>query len=259
MGFQYTFRRTEKKYLLTPEQFQQISTALRYRMHEDSFGLHTISSIYYDTPDYLLIRTSLEHPAYKEKLRLRGYADTSLWFPEIKKKYKGVVYKRRIACKPEEWPCLLQGSEVVGQSEQIQRELRQMFFVYPQLAPRIYIGYDRMACVCNEDEELRITFDHRLRARTDELDLRLGDAGEPLLPDGSVVMEIKFPGSAPIWLARVLSECGIYPTSFSKYGTWYLRHVRGVMHEGTHQAAISSMKGEKNDVKQYFDVSHSFS
>ena len=48
---------------------------------------------------YRLIRASLEKPAYKEKLRLRSYGVTEPGgevFLELKKKYKGIVYKRRI-------------------------------------------------------------------------------------------------------------------------------------------------------------------
>ncbi len=227
MAVQYSFQRVEKKYLLGPEQYEEVRFRLRPWIHEDAFGLHTISSIYYDTPDYQLIRTSLEHPAYKEKLRLRGYRDTAECFPEIKKKYRGVVYKRRIACTPEAWTRFLQGVPVEGQSLQIQAELRQLLRAYPELAPRVYIGYDRIACEGNDDPELRLTFDHRLRARHDALDLSYGDAGRLLLPEGHVVMEVKFPGSAPLWLARLLNECRIYPTSFSKYGTWYLQNCRG--------------------------------
>lgn len=81
MELQYTFQRTEKKYLLTAEQFETMKERIRFRMHPDHFGRHTISSLYYDTPDFYLIRRSLEHPVYKEKLRLRGYTDTPLVFP----------------------------------------------------------------------------------------------------------------------------------------------------------------------------------
>ena len=34
-------------------------------------------------------------------------------------------------------------------------------------------------------------------------------------------MEIKIAGAMPLWLAEALSRCGIYPTSFSKYGKAY--------------------------------------
>ena len=40
-------------------------------------------------------------------------------------------------------------------------------------------------------------------------------------------MELKIPGAAPLWLARLLSENGIFSTSFSKYGTWYKQVILG--------------------------------
>lgn len=34
-------------------------------------------------------------------------------------------------------------------------------------------------------------------------------------------MEVKTAGSLPLWMARALSEQGLFKTSFSKYGTAY--------------------------------------
>ena len=59
-----------------------------------------------------------------------------------------------------------------------------------------------------EQPELRITFDTNLRFRTDELDLRLGSHGAPLLMPDEVLMELKIPGVCPMWLSRLLSETG---------------------------------------------------
>lgn len=99
MGYQTVFRRYEKKYLVTQEQYDRLAAVLAPRMERDRFSESTISNIYYDTPDFRLIRRSLDRPVYKEKLRLRTYrtphADTEA-FVEIKKKYDHVVYKRRI-------------------------------------------------------------------------------------------------------------------------------------------------------------------
>jgi len=44
-----------------------------------------------------------------------------------------------------------------------------------------------------------------------------------LLAPGMRLMELKFPGSMPLWLSRVLNEAEVFPTSFSKYGTAYLQ------------------------------------
>lgn len=69
-------------------------------MKKDAYGAYTICNIYYDTGDWRLIRKSLEKPVYKEKLRVRSYGvptgDDKV-FVELKKKYDGVVYKRRVA------------------------------------------------------------------------------------------------------------------------------------------------------------------
>lgn len=226
MEYQFTFQRTEKKYLLNAAQFITMKQLLNDRMQPDQFGRHTIISLYYDTPDHYLIRRSLEHPVYKEKLRLRSYTDTDLVFPEIKKKYKGIVYKRRIACTAQDWEHLrAEGTIIPGQSEQIQRELCQVLRCYPGLEPRVLIAYERTA-YAEISGDLRITFDEDPRAREDALTLNAGSHGAPLLAPGMVVMEIKFPGSAPLWLAQLLSENRIFPTSFSKYGRWYQQRCK---------------------------------
>ena len=71
--YQGTFKRYEKKYLVTQQQYNALAKAFAARMVPDRFAESTISNIYYDTPDFRLIRRSLDRPAYKEKLRLRTY------------------------------------------------------------------------------------------------------------------------------------------------------------------------------------------
>jgi len=54
--------------------------------------------IYYDTDSYRLIRRSIENPAYKEKLRIRSYAQAtpeSPVFVELKKKYQSYAVKEK--------------------------------------------------------------------------------------------------------------------------------------------------------------------
>ena len=105
MSDQMIFKRYEMKYLLSRTQYRQITEAFEGRMKPDIHGKSTILSLYFDTPDDLLIRRSLEKPLYKEKLRVRSYgiADTDTTvFVELKKKYQSVVYKRRIAMSEEE-------------------------------------------------------------------------------------------------------------------------------------------------------------
>ena len=94
------FNRYEKKYIIPESIYAEFIRRLSEKMTQDKYGLHTICNIYYDTPDYLLIRRSMEHHTYKEKLRLRSYGipdKNSVVFLEIKKKYRRIVNKRRVS------------------------------------------------------------------------------------------------------------------------------------------------------------------
>lgn len=219
---QSCFKRYEKKYLLTWRQYTAMLAGMSEHMRADRYSHYTICNIYYDTPDFRLIRDSLEKPVYKEKLRVRSYGTVTgadKVFVELKKKYDGVVYKRRVTMRCLEAVKWLRG----GRPEkpgQIQREI-DWFLNYWQPQPRVFIGYDREAYAGIENSELRITFDTNLRWRETEVDLRCGDHGTFLLPEDAILMEIKIPGTAPLWLAELLSENRIFSTSFSKYGTYY--------------------------------------
>lgn len=224
------FKRVEKKYLISEEQYQQLRERLEPYMNIDEYGLHTICNIYYDTDQYDLIRHSIEKPMYKEKLRVRSYgipnADSNV-FVEIKKKYNGVVYKRRISMKLNMVKPFVQGEGKHSDNSQIEKELKY-FIQFYQPMPKQFIAYDRIALYGKEDKEVRITFDQNIRSRDRDLNLEDGDYGEYLLEKGQYLMEIKIAGAMPIWLARILSELQIYPTSFSKYGNIYKKQYAGL-------------------------------
>lgn len=223
---QSCFKRYEKKYRLTPAQQRMIIEGMREHMTADEHAAYTICNIYYDTADWSLIRTSLEKPVYKEKLRIRSYGtptDGGKVFVELKKKYDGVVYKRRITAPAARAVPFLAGvgGDAYGQ---IGREI-QWFQSFHRAQPRVFIAYDRLAFAGKEEPELRITFDTNLRWRDTDLDLRCGDYGAPIDDADMVLMEIKIPGVCPLWLSRLLSEAEAYPASFSKYGACYKNHI----------------------------------
>ncbi len=240
---QSCFKRYEKKYMLTPEQYRAMLRGMAFHMRPDEHPRYTIGNVYYDTADYDLIRASLEKPAYKEKLRVRSYGvpgDDGLAFVEIKKKFDGVVYKRRVTVTAAEAANWLRGGRPPKESQpreevscsadsafmrsQIIREI-DWFLGFYHPTPAVYIAYDREAYAGVENSELRITFDRALRWRDTEVDLRAGDHGNPILRDDQILMEIKIPGAAPLWLARLLSENRIVSTYFSKYGAYYKQAV----------------------------------
>ena len=225
--YQYSFKRYEKKYMLDEQQYATLCLLLNGSMTADQYGLHTICNIYYDTSSYELIRTSIEKPLYKEKLRLRSYGvpkNGDMVFVEIKKKFEGIVYKRRIQLALDDARSYLASGNNPKESCQIMHEIDWFLKMYSP-APKIFIAYDRLALFGNDDENLRITFDCNIRFRESSLDLSKGSFGTPLLESGKIIMEIKIPGTMPLWLSRILSSLEIFPHSFSKYGTCYKNHI----------------------------------
>ncbi|WFR56651.1 polyphosphate polymerase domain-containing protein [Anaerocolumna sp. AGMB13025] len=222
--YQDTFKRYEKKYLLDYEKYELLRFKLGDYLEEDEFGQTTICNIYFDTPDYRLIQASLEKPVYKEKLRLRSYgvpSEMDTVFIELKKKYKGIVYKRRIKSELISAEHYLYDGETDKETSQINREIDWFLNFYPDIRPAMYIAYDRTALYGIEDNNLRITFDSNIIWREEELWLESGIFGASLLDQGVQLMEIKIPGAMPLWLAHLLNDLEIFPVSFSKYGKGY--------------------------------------
>lgn len=226
--YQTTFERFEIKYLLSPLSYRELRKRLIGKAEVDQYGLSTVCTIYFDTPDYRLIRNSLEKPVYKEKLRLRSYGTPGMDSPvflELKKKYQGIVYKRRETMDLSQAEAYLYRHRSLNHDSQVLRELDWFLSYYGQIGPAMYLSYERTALYGLEDEGLRLTFDKNILWRTQKLRLEKGTWGRPLLEPGWHLMEIKIPGAMPLWLGALLDRLSIYPVSFSKYGRAYERQV----------------------------------
>ncbi len=224
MAFQTVFKRYELKYMLTKEQKDKILQAMAPYMVPDQYGRTQIRNIYFDTGNYRLIRHSIEKPAYKEKLRIRSYGRAcpeSTVFVELKKKYRHVVYKRRISMSEYEAMAWVLGQCHCGKVTQISEEVDYFLKYYEVLQPAVFLSYEREAYYAKDDPQFRVTFDDTILFRQEDISLESDAYGMPILPDGKVLMEIKCAGSIPLWMTRLLSEEHIYKTSFSKYGTVY--------------------------------------
>jgi len=106
-----TFKRFENKYRVDQRTWEMLQSQLLDRMEPDAYNqngrTYSISNLYYDTPDSHLIRTSLQKPVYKEKLRLRAYGVPGLdekVYLEIKKKFQGDC--QQTAQCPDSQECL---------------------------------------------------------------------------------------------------------------------------------------------------------
>ena len=220
-------KRYELKYLLTGEQTDYLRERLKGHMEVDQYGKTSIASLYYDTPTYQLIRTSVEKPLFKEKIRLRSYGlatEDSPVFLEMKRKADGIVYKRRVQTTVPEVGRFFKGSGRTKGSAQIAGELEAFRNHYRSLRPACLIIYDRTAYF-EPDGDLRLTIDENPRYRMNDLTLTKSMNGIPLLAPGQTILEIKVQAAIPLWLTAILSECGARKGSFSKYGEAYRREI----------------------------------
>ncbi|MBR6950547.1 MAG: polyphosphate polymerase domain-containing protein [Oscillospiraceae bacterium] len=219
-------QRYEMKYLLNPWQTDLFRRRLEGRMRLDGYGLTSIASLYYDTPSFRLIRASLDAQEYKEKIRLRSYGPATEQTPvflELKRKYEGVVYKRRVQSTVPDVSRFFAGIDTLG-SGQIQKELACFRDHYRPLVPVCLVVYDREAYF-EPGGDLRLTIDRCPRYRMEDLTLTGSLDGKPLLDDGWSILEIKVQGALPLWLSSILSAGEIFKSSFSKYGEAYRREM----------------------------------
>lgn len=188
----------------------------------------------------------------------------------IKKKFKGIVYKRRLAltlpaalafvsglayeqaCARWPLPDAEQAKAALAPTtRQIARELQAAMDRWLPLVPSMGIACDREAwgyrsAVLAEhaddgffDSELRITFDDRLEC------LDCHDAGSPwraIIAPAESIMEIKSAGPYPLWLVAALSAHSVYPASFTKYGNAYQKLFRRVEPKKWPQMASSELR-----------------
>lgn len=234
MGEQMIFKRHEIKYMITSKQLTAIQSEFEKHMIADEHGESTVCSLYFDTPSCQLIRRSIEHPQYKEKLRLRSYgvaSDDSRVFVELKKKYKKIVYKRRITLSHQEAMRYLLDGEIDIQT-QITNEIDYFRKFYPCLAPAMLLMYQREAYYSKDDHDFRVTFDRDVLWRDYDLTLDKGIYGNSILKPDLILMEVKTKDAIPLWMTHLLSEQHIYKTSFSKYGTAYTTRLKEQLEKG---------------------------
>ena len=224
---QEIFQRIEEKYILTRAQKERFVRLTKEYLKDDEYGPSTICNIYFDNENNDLIVNSLDKPVYKEKVRLRSYNvpnKETKTFLEIKKKYEGIVYKRRITETLGNIEKHLSNGEDLNCNKQILNEIDYCFKYY-KLNPALFLAYDRIAYYSKEDKSFRITFDTNIIARDYDLDLKKGIYGEKYCDNDMYIMEVKCSGGLPFWFIKALEEVKATPASYSKYGKVYTSKI----------------------------------
>jgi hypothetical protein len=225
--------RFELKYLITESEAAAIERYIRPFLPLDKYSKlqrgrqYPIVSLYLDSPDLQLCRESLTGLKNRFKLRVRSYTDEPEYprFFEIKRRINRVIIKSRGRVMDRDVSILLARRSLPPQGYTTDdAALRQFQFYMAGICagPAILIRYMREAYESTSENRVRVTFDRALCYKvTHEPLVRLGGSGwqRNLLTEGNVILEIKFTGSYPAWLIRLVRDFGLDARSISKFAT----------------------------------------
>ncbi|MHC4521779.1 MAG: VTC domain-containing protein [Planctomycetota bacterium] len=225
--------RYELKYLVSESKAAAIDRYLRPFLEYDRYsklqrgGMYPIVSLYVDSPDLQLCKETLTGQKNRFKLRIRSYTDEPEYprFFEIKRRLNRVILKSRARVTDQDVPLLLTGGLLPPQGFSTDEAALNQFQLYAatiQAGPKVLIRYLRQAFENTDENRVRVTFDRELCYKgTDAPEVRLGGSGwqQSSLTNGYVILEIKFTGTYPAWLARLAAYFDLRARSVSKYAT----------------------------------------
>jgi len=225
--------RFELKYLITESEAAAIDHYIRPFLPPDRYsklqrgGMYPIVSLYLDSPDLHLCRETLTGVKNRFKLRIRSYTDEPEYprFFEIKRRINRVIVKSRARVMDRDVPVLLSGRSLPPQGYSTDEAALNQFQLYMSsihAGPMVLIRYMRQAFENTSENRVRVTFDRQLCYKvTREPQVRLGGSGwqHNAVTLGHVILEIKFTGRYPEWLARMAAHFNLEQRSISKYAT----------------------------------------
>ncbi len=241
------FTRREQKYLITREQYSELVQQMSPHMRTDQYGSdgkYTVTSLYFESPDWKIYYETKNKLKFRQKLRLRVYDDTDVHgiaFFEVKQKHKKVVNKRRMRMPLTEayrylrMPPSMPLEDFETSNNQVLKEIHHYRNLF-NLQSEMIVSYDRHAFHGLHDDELRVTFDLNLRCRNDDLALENGPHGENFIDKNLVVLEVKVNDSVPLWLTRILQDLNCEQRGASKFCTSLeLLHAEKLGNETEHE------------------------
>ncbi len=225
------FNRFELKYLITLRQAEMLRSSISDYLHPDEHGNgnghYSLTSLYFDSPDYSCYWEKMDGVRFRRKLRLRHYEtqekinDNTPVFVEIKQRYDRVTQKRRVIlscqqalllCTQRQLPDL-----IYSKDKPVIQEINGFTWQY-NLQPVSIVRYQRQAFVGSDfDIGLRVTFDTQMRSQTRRLDLVEETDTIPMFSPDQVIMEIKVNERIPYWLTEMVAKYNLRMVRVSKY------------------------------------------
>jgi hypothetical protein len=225
--------RYELKYIVNEIQAAGIASYIRPFLEPDKYsklqrgGQYPIVSLYLDSPELRLCKETLTGVKNRFKLRIRSYTDEPEYprFFEIKRRINTVIVKSRARVADQDVPILLRGKSLPPRGYSTDVAALNQFQLYVasiHAGPMVLIRYLRQAWESTSENRVRVTFDRELCYKvTHEPYVRLGGSGwqESNITRGMTILEIKFTGSYPLWLSRLVEDFELEVTAVSKYAT----------------------------------------
>ncbi len=213
--------------MLDEEKYYELLNIINKYLEKDKYFDSRIRNIYFDNDNFDLIRKSIDKPIYKQKLRLRCYANNqsvdTVYF-EIKKKFKGITNKRRIKASKSGIDDYLYHDIKPMCDMQVLKEI-EYIIKRNELKPVLYLAYDRQSYYAKDNKNFRLTFDTNLRFRESNLNIENDEDTTNYFKRNIYILEIKTLDAIPLWFSKALTTLKIYPVSFSKYGKIYENYI----------------------------------
>ena len=220
-----TDSRFEYKYRLTYPQYYAVKNSIRPFMKKDFFscaspaGRYLVRSLYFDTLNYKNYWEKINGDYHRIKLRIRTYqnnpADTSRVRAELKTRKGIMTEKFAVWVNFADYEHFLRTRHWPNLTEPVLIEFERYLHYYA-LRPAIIVEYQREGYAARSRENLRITFDHKVRSTQ----------AASLFPDspffrqhhrGTIVLEIKCNNNQPAWLRKLVRQNGLRIIANSKY------------------------------------------
>lgn len=231
--------RYEAKYTIPLEMVDDISRFIAPYCSMDAYSekshdlYYTINSLYFDTPDFQLLRLRLQKADNRFNMRVRTYGDDPVlpWFLEIKHKRGDIMRKYRAKLHSEHLEMMLNTPEMLRHHAKNEKEEKNRLLFYRLVQtynaePKVLIQYRRKAYISDTEEYARVTFDKELRSMQQSAYIPLPD-NDRLQPcdvetvfdtNTSVILELKcYTSFVPLWMIDLIKKFQLNRRGFSKY------------------------------------------
>ena len=226
-------QRFELKYIISEEVALAVRDFVSSYLEIDEFGAtlpnlsYPVHSLYLDSPDMKLYKSTINGDKNRFKLRLRFYenrADAPVFF-EIKRRMNNTISKQRGGVRRDGVEGLLAG-QLPNPNHLVSKEPKQLVALQNfcrllsnlEASPKAHIAYLREAWISRYDNSVRVTMDRNVRCDPEPSARLSTEMIQPVTVFGNkVVLELKFTNRFPDWFKELVRVFGLMQCGAAKY------------------------------------------